>query len=128
MTSVTEAVASNGTVDGTNSTLTIGGQTVKSHRITSGIVTFDDEESFGLALSLSSSAHLAAVVQYLQANNLGSAGATVAFVVDADTYVFMQGDNTGTDSADVLVKLTGVAASSVNATNSTTVGLIDIGG
>jgi hypothetical protein len=40
----------------------------------------------------------------------------------------MQGDNTGTDSADVLVKLTGVAASSVNATNSTTVGLIDIGG
>jgi hypothetical protein len=91
-------------------------------------VTFDDEESFGLALSLSSSAHLAAVVQYLQANNLGSAGATVAFVVGVDTYVFMQGDNTGTDSSDVLVKLTGVAASSVNATNSTTVGLIDIGG
>jgi hypothetical protein len=128
MTSVTEAVVSNGTVDGTNSTLTISGQTIKSHSITSGIVTFDDAETFASALSLSSSAHLAAVVQYLQANNLGSAGATVAFVVGVDTYVFMQGDNTGTDSSDVLVKLTGVAASSVNATNSTTVGLIDIGG
>jgi Ca2+-binding RTX toxin-like protein len=128
MTSVTEAVASNGTVGGTNSMLTIGGQTVKSHSITSGIVTFDDAETFASALSLSSTAHLAAVVQYLQANDLGYAGATVAFVVGGDTYVFMQGDDTGTDSADVLVKLTGVTASSVNATNSTTVGLIDIGG
>jgi hypothetical protein len=128
MASVTEAVVSNGTVDGINSTLTISGQTVKSHSITSGIVTFDDLDAFTLALTLTSPAHLAAVVQYLQANDLGNAGATVAFVVGADTYVFMQGDDSGTNSADVLVKLTGVAASSVSATNSMTDGLIDIGG
>jgi Ca2+-binding RTX toxin-like protein len=129
MTEVTEAVVANTTgADGADSTLTIDGATVKSHAITSGIVTFDDAGTFATALTLTSAAHLAAVVQYLQANDLGDAGATVAFVVGSDTYVFMQGDNGGTDSADVLVKLTGVTGTSVSTTNAATVGLIDIGG
>jgi len=128
MTGVTEAVLANGDTNGTDSTLTIGGQTVKSHRIAAGIATFDDDNAFGGAVALTTTAHLAAVVQYLQANDLGNAGTTVAFVVGTDTYVFMQGDDGGTDNLDILVKLTGVTGTSISATNANTAGLIDIGG
>lgn len=126
---VTEAVLANTAgVNGTDSTLTIGGNAVKSHAITGGIATFDDADTYAAALTLTSTAHLAAVVQYLQANDLGDAGATLAFTVGTDTYLFMQGDNGGTNSADLLIKLTGVSGTSISATNATTAGLIDIGG
>jgi hypothetical protein len=129
MSGVTEAVVANTTgFDGTNSTLTIGGAVVASHAISNGIITFDDAGTFATALSLATGADLAAVVQYLQANDLGNAGATVAFVVGSDTYVFIQGDNDGTDALDVLVRLTGKTATSVSATNGNTAGLIKIGG
>jgi Ca2+-binding RTX toxin-like protein len=129
MTTIVEAVVANtaGT-NGTDSTLTIGSVAVKSHAISSGIVTFDDADTFAAALTLSTDADLAAVVQYLQANDLGDAGATVAFVVGTDTYVFIQGDDGGTDNVDLLVKLTGVTGTSVSATNAATAGLIAIGG
>jgi Ca2+-binding RTX toxin-like protein len=129
MAAVTEAVVANtaGT-NGADSNLTISGAVVKSHAISGGIATFSNADVFSTALTLTSTAHLAAVVEYLQANDLGDAGATVAFVVGSDTYVFMQGDDTGTNNLDVLVKLTGVTGTSVSATNGTTTGLIDIGG
>jgi hypothetical protein len=101
---------------------------VASHAISNGIATFSSANTFSTALTLTSTAHLAAVVQYLQANDLGDAGATVAFVVGSDTYLFMQGDDGGTDNQDVLVKLTGVTGTSVSTTNGTTTGLIDVGG
>jgi Ca2+-binding RTX toxin-like protein len=129
MSGVTEAVVANTTgTDGNNSTLTIGGAVVASHAISNGIITFDDAGTFATALSLATGADLAAVVQYLQANDLGDAGATVAFVVGSDTYVFIQGNDAGTDNLDVLVKLTGKTATSVSATNGNTAGLIKIGG
>jgi len=127
---VTDAVVGDTTgTNGADSTLTIASATVKSHAITSGIATFDDDNTFATALTLSTEAHLAAVVQYLQANDIGNAGSTVAFVVGTDTYVFQQGADDGVDnSLDILVKLTGVTGTSVSATNATTAGLIDIGG
>ncbi len=125
---VTDAVLGDGATNGTDSTLTISGVAVKSHSVTSGIATFDDADTFATALALTSEAHLAAVVQYLQANDLGNAGDSLAFVVGSDTYVFQQGDNGGTNALDMLIKLTGVTGTSMSATNATTAGLIDIGG
>jgi hypothetical protein len=66
--------------------------------------------------------------QYLQANDLGDAGATVAFAVGSDTYVFIQGLDDGTNSSDIVVKLTGVAGTSLSGTNAATAGLIDLNG
>jgi Ca2+-binding RTX toxin-like protein len=120
-------------VDGTtNSTLTIGGVAVKSHAISSGIFTFDDADTFATALSLTSLADIAAVVQYLQAQDLGAADAiTATFTATisgtTSTWMFIQGLNAGTDSADSLIQLVGVTGLSVSATNANTAGLIDIG-
>ena len=65
--------------DGTNSSLTIGGPTIKSDAISNGIITFSTSDNFSAPLTLSSNAQVAAVVDYLQHNDLGNAGATVAF-------------------------------------------------
>jgi hypothetical protein len=128
---VTDAVLSDGATNGTDSTLTIGGVAVKSHSIASGMVTFDDADTYAAALTIDSLADVAAVVQYLQANDLGNAGATVAFTATlsgtTSTFVFQQGADAGTDTADNLIQLTGVTATSMSATNATTAGLIDIG-
>jgi len=128
---VTDAVLSDGATDGTDSTLTIGGVAVKSHSIASGIVTFDDADTYAAALTIDSVADIAAVVQYLQANDLGNAGATVAFTATlsgtTSTFVFQQGADAGTNTADNLIQLTGVTGLSMSATNATTAGLIDIG-
>lgn len=113
--------------DGNDSTLTIGGVAVASHAITNGIVTFDDVGTFAGALTITTAAEVAAVVQYLQANDLGNAGATVAFNVGADTYVYTQGSDAGVDnSLDVLVQLVGVQAASLVTTNATTNGAVYI--
>ena len=91
----TAAVAANtaGT-NGTDSTLTIVGATVKSHAITNGIVTFDDAATFATPLSLTSLANVAAVVEYLSRNDIGTTGTTVAFTATirgvAHTYVYEQ--------------------------------------
>jgi hypothetical protein len=125
-------VANSGGVDGTNSTLTIGGVAVKSHAIASGIFTFDDADTFATALSLTSLADVAAVVQYLQLQDLGGADAiTATFTVTisgtTSTWMFIQGLDAGTDTADSLIELVGVTGTSVSATNGNTAGLIDIG-
>jgi hypothetical protein len=50
---------------------------------------------------------VAAAVQYLEANDIGGAGATVGFVANGNTYIYQQGgdDNLGTNS---LIQLTGI--------------------
>ena len=117
------AVVADGITDGTNSTLQLHIlSTVKSHSITNGIVTFDDANLFGGAVSLTTAGDLAAAVQYLQANDLGNAGAAVAFTATISgvthTYVFIQGTNAGGSAnanSNVLVDVLNVSASSLAA-------------
>ena len=59
------AVSNTAGFNGTDSTLTIGGQTVKSHAISNGVITFDDANTFSAPLNLASVANVAAVVGYL---------------------------------------------------------------
>ena len=99
--------------------------TLKSHAIASGIITFDDQDSFGTAVTINS-ANLADALAYV-ASNISTASDTVAFVYDSTnsgtangTFVFQQGTN------DSVVLLTDVVGTSVSATNNTTAGLIDI--
>jgi Ca2+-binding RTX toxin-like protein len=122
---VTDAVL-NGAVDGTDSTLTIDGAVVKGHTVASGIATFDDADTFAAALTIDSAADVAAVVQYLMNSDLGSAGDSLAFVGNGNTYVYTQTTNTAGQTVN-LIELTGVTGTSMSATNATTAGLIDLG-
>ena len=112
-----EVVANTAGTNGADSSLTIGGQTVKSHSISNGLITFDDANTFAGALVIDSTEDLAAVVQYLQAQDLGNAGATVGFTAtiggNAHTYLYTQGESNGTNASDVLVDLFGVTAAGV---------------
>src|SRR3546814_13694654 len=97
---LTPVADGDGPVNGTNSDLTIGGRTIKSHSVTDGVISFDDDNSFATALDLSSDAHVAAAVDYLQGNNLGPAGTNVAFVAGKRTFVSQQvGANADTANA-----------------------------
>ena len=100
--------------DGTNSTLTVDGSTIKSHTIVNGIVTFDDSNTFGTALTLSGESDLAAAVQYIQANNWGAANSTIGFVMDGSTYIYHQTGAAPNASLDSLVKLEGVVLTNLN--------------
>ncbi|MER9426870.1 Ig-like domain-containing protein [Mesorhizobium sp. M0317] len=118
----TAAINTAGT-NGTDSLLTIGGQTVKSHAISNGIITFDDANTYSLALSLTSSSDVAAVVQYLRAQldatDLGNAGATVAFTATiggiSHTFIYQQVNNTVTTASDILVDMPGVSVTNLSA-------------
>jgi hypothetical protein len=86
--------------------------TIKSHSVTTGIVSFDDVADYSTALVINAT-NLADVVGYLQANV--AANGTVAFTYDSDasgtadaTMVFHQGSAAGV--ADDLVLLVGVTA------------------
>jgi hypothetical protein len=104
--------------NGIDTSLKISNAVIKSINVANGIATFDDADTFQAAVGVTTDAHVAAVVAYLQANDLGNAGQTATFVVNsADTYVFTQGDNAGTDNLDTLVKLVGVVADKVKLTN-----------
>ena len=74
---------------------------------------------FGSPLALSSTANVAAAVDYLHRNDLGNAGATVAFVANiggtAHTYVFEQVGNSPNPANDILVDLSGVSLSNLTA-------------
>ncbi|QPC91687.1 S-layer family protein [Mesorhizobium sp. INR15] len=92
--------------NGNDSTLTFGGQTIKSDAIdANGIITFDDANTYSAALNLNTAGGVAAAVQYLMANDLGNAGTTVAFVGNGNTYVYEQTTNSAGGS---LVQLTGI--------------------
>ena len=127
-----DVIAAGVAVNGTDSTLTIGCVAVKSHTIVTGLVTFDDADVYAAALTLDSVADVAAVVQYLQANDLGASGATVAFnatISDvAHTFVFSQGDLTGAvNASDSLVDLVGVTGTSLVTGSTVAAGTIDLG-
>ena len=120
----TPTAATGTNVDGlVNSTLTIGSQTVKSHTISNGIITFDDQDSYAAALSLTNTSQVAAVVDYLQHNDLGNAGATVAFTATingtAHTYIYEQIGDTPNSANDILVDLVGVTLTSAGTSLST---------
>jgi Ca2+-binding RTX toxin-like protein len=122
-------VASNTTgTNGTNSdgVLTAGGtDVIKSHAIASGMITFDDEDTFATAVSLTDVGDVATALDYLLKQDLGNAGATVAFVVGSDTYVYQQTtDDSGTTASKyILVKLTGKTGTSLITTGTTTGGI-----
>ena len=105
----TSLTAANAVVDGVNSTLTIGGQTIKSHAISNGVITFDDADAYSAALNLTSAANVAAAVQYLQQNDLGAAGTTVSFTAIIDgtghSFVYEQVGDTPNSANDVLVDI-----------------------
>ncbi|WP_210237385.1 hypothetical protein, partial [Mesorhizobium sp. M8A.F.Ca.ET.161.01.1.1] len=75
----TLVAATGGNVNGGNSTLTIGGDTVQSHSVTNGVASFFGTDTFTAPLTVTSTASLAAVVQYLTVTDIGNAGATLAF-------------------------------------------------
>ncbi len=111
-------VANSTGTNGVDSLLTIGGAAVKSHSITGGMISFDDADTFASTLSLTNMTDVAAVAQYLQANDIGNTGSTVAFTASiggtAHTYLFTQGDNTDTNNLDVLVDMVGITALGVS--------------
>ena len=108
------AVANTTGVNGTDSTLFVSGSTIKSHAITNGIITFDDTDTFASALTINSDARVAAVVQYLQLNDLGNAGATVAFAATSRTFIYQQVGATPNAANDILVELTGTTITNLN--------------
>ncbi|MBS0289854.1 MAG: VCBS domain-containing protein [Proteobacteria bacterium] len=64
--------------DGINSSLTIGGNQVGKHSVSSGgVASFFTQAD--VALTLTSLSDVAAALQYLQSNNLGAAASTIAF-------------------------------------------------
>ena len=111
------AVANIASADGSDSTLTIGNQTIKSHSITNGIIKFDDANTFTTALNLTSAANVAAVVDYLEHNSLGGAGATVAFTATIGsvnhTFIYEQVGSTPNSANDILVDLSGTTVSNL---------------
>ncbi|MGE8107088.1 beta strand repeat-containing protein, partial [Allorhizobium sp. NPDC080224] len=124
---VPPVVAANtqGRVDGANATAYIGvvsTVTVSHHSITNGIVTFYTGPSGG-TITVDSQAKLAAVVQYLQNNDLGAAGTIVAFQTDLlngilsanDTFVYQQVGDTPDPQNDLLIGLADVTISDLKA-------------
>ena len=112
-------VANTAGVDGTNSTLLLNtGVAVSSHSITNGIITFDDANTFSAPVSLTSLADVAAVVQYLQANDIGTTGSSVAFVATISgfphTFVYTQGSTGTSTTTNELIDLQNVAATSIS--------------
>ncbi len=100
--------ATTAAVDGANSLLTLAsGQGIRSHQITSGVVTFDTSDSYSSPVALISLSDVAAVVQYLQANNIGD-NTEVRFAATIDgkvnTFVFVQGQS-AVNSSDYMVRL-----------------------
>ena len=117
-------VRANETVNGTNSVLTIGGQTIKSHQINNGIITFSNNDTFssGTTFSLTSLANVAAAVDYIHRNDFAtSTGANIGFVANIGgtphTYIFDQIGNNPNTNNDILVDLVGVTLTSLGGAN-----------
>ena len=92
--------------------------TIKSHAISNGIITFSTTDTFGTTATLSSTGNVAAVVQYLERNDLGNAGVTVAFTATissvAHTFVYQQVGDTQNAANDILVDLSGVTITNLS--------------
>ncbi|MCJ8237261.1 DUF5801 domain-containing protein (plasmid) [Rhizobium sp. SSM4.3] len=93
--------------------------TVSYHSITNGVITFYSASSGGV-ISINSNATLAAVAKYLQSNDLGEAGTTVAFKTDFlegnadDTFIYQQVGDTPDPQRDMLIGLADVTISDLN--------------
>ena len=130
----TVVAATSGNVNGNgDSSLTIGGDTVKSHSVTNGIATFYGTDAFASPKTLSSLSDVAAAVQYLLGTDIGNAGATLAFMATINsithTFVYEQGGSTNANGTNTLVDLSGTPISDLNALISTTVDpiVLDLG-
>ncbi len=110
------AANTSGRVNGNNSVLEINSEKVSYNSITNGFISFYAASS-GSAFSLNSTANVAAVVQYLEANDLGNAGTTVAFTATINTvthtYIYEQVGSTPNSTNDILVDLPGVTVSNL---------------
>jgi VCBS repeat-containing protein len=116
------AIATNtAATNGTNSVLQLHTSLpVASHSIVNGMISFSNAEAFSAAVPLTTAGDIAAAVQYLQANNLGGAGVSVAFTATlggvAHTFVFVQGDATGANNGlDELIDIPNLTPSSITA-------------
>ncbi|MER9640591.1 DUF5801 repeats-in-toxin domain-containing protein, partial [Mesorhizobium sp. M0239] len=112
----TLVAATGGNVDGGNTTLTIGGDTVQSHSVTNGIATFFGTDSFTTPLTVNSTASLAAAVQYLTITDIGNAGATLAFTatIAAVSHTFVYTQTGAGAGVGTLVDLQGVTIANLN--------------
>jgi Ca2+-binding RTX toxin-like protein len=96
----------------TNSSLTIGSSQVGSHSISNGIISFfSSNDASGTAFSLTSLSNVAAVVQYLGANDWGNAGATVAFnaTISAINHAYVYTQTADSAGAGQLIDLSNLA-------------------
>ncbi|MCL6707845.1 DUF5801 domain-containing protein [Pseudomonas sp. R2.Fl] len=107
------AANTGGRVNGVDAVVSMGGfstLTVSYHSITDGVITFYTGASGG-AISIDSNAKLAAVVKYLQNNDLGAAGTIVAFKTDFlinsadDTFIYQQVGGSPNPQNDLLIGL-----------------------
>lgn len=95
-----------GFVDGVDSGLTIDGNVVSKHSINNGIIIFDDDIGANPAIEVSGNNDIAAVIEYLQNQDLGDAGVTAAIDYGSDIFIYTQGSDDGVDnSLDVVVHL-----------------------
>jgi hypothetical protein len=89
------------------------GNTIKSHAISNGMITFSDATTYSSGLTLDSIAKVAAAAQYLHNNDLGDAGVTVAFTATlssvATTFVYQQVETTPDATKDILIQLSEVS-------------------
>ncbi|MDA8580996.1 hypothetical protein N9K86_02600 [Litoricolaceae bacterium] len=120
--------------DGTNSTAGHTGLAleafIESHAIVDGLVTFDDTGTYTAAIAEGAAGAAgdliaASFVDYLMANDIGDAGATVVFQAGTDSYVYQQKttNNGDTDGATV-IELVGVDATSVITSGTTAGGIL----
>lgn len=122
----TGAVAADAAALTNDSTLTVGGVVVSSVHIATGVATFftGNDGSTG-AVTINSAESLAAAVQALAANDIGSAGDTVYFTATinsiAHTYVYTQ---TGATAGGELVDLVGITGTSLITTGTTAGGIL----
>ena len=131
-------------VNGTNSSLSVRqsgvlnltSNPVKSHKIgDNGVATFYEAAAGTSLISISSTSRLAAIVDYLQRNDIGDSNTTLLFTGTSalanQAFVYAQGTIDGSDnSKDLLVQLSltsGLAATGLS-TNafSTTLGSVFI--
>lgn len=92
---------------------------VRSHAVNNGVVTFDDDNTYASALNINNIERLGMAVQYLQRNDMGDAGTTVAFHATLSgvvyTFVYQQsGTDRGVDSGYTLVALQGATIANFN--------------
>ena len=101
--------------------MTISSSVIKSHNIAAtGIITFCSQDTYSVAslLAVSSTQKLATALQYLSQNNLGGAGATVAFTATisgtAHTFIYEQVGSTPSSVNDILIDLKTVTLADIS--------------